>query len=241
MKKLLILTCVFFAIVNLASADTKDIKGKNRIVFGDCHAVSGIEGKQDKRLTISERGSKICLRETLNRECYETGTNYRFWQCEDDVLQAATAQDPDNFVTLDLSASDFPKIKSKLAQECKNIVSFPGSFIYKVVGSKHISPSDCRRHSVAFVQNSSIYGTHSCVTIRDSLGNAVGEMGRYYPNGHYAARYYGCAGCSNETLTGGMVSSRARAKTGNTNIYIDMGTTCVGPINGGACKNSSGC
>lgn len=242
--KLLILGVSLLATAQLVFADVgvKDIKGKNRIVFGDCHAVSGIEGNKDKRLTISERGGKICLRESLSRECYETSKNYRFWKCESDVLQVATAQAPETFVTLNLQASNFPKIKSKLALNCKKIQSWPGFFIYKVKGSHHFSPNECRRYSVAFIQTSSAYGVpSSCIDILDSKGNNVGRMGRYLPNGAYAGRFYGCIGCAGETLTGSMVSSRAKKNTGSSDIYIDLGTTCYGPINGGACKNSSAC
>lgn len=232
-----------FSLVESAKAqEVKDIRGKRRVVL-NCGRITGL-GRRSNRKTIKNASgiSKILLRKSLFRDAYELDTQYRYWKCESKTLMAATSEAPETFVEIPLTKSNFPKSESSLGKACSKVSSFPGFFIYKVVGSSHIPTSDCRRHSVALVLTSSQNGVpSSCVDVVDSKGNKIGSMGRYLPNGAYSGRYYGCYGCSGETLTGSMLSSRARSNTGSTDIYMDFGSTCYGPVNAGACKNSSAC
>ena len=118
----------------------------------------------------------------------------------------------------------------------------PNTFIYKTIGSTHFS--DVRRHTMGLILRRGAPGPFpSCITVKDTRGNVVAQMGAYHPTGsEWAARYYAGWGCGTSTAIGGEAAGRiARQNTGNTRIIFDFGSRCYGPIDATRCINSSQC
>lgn len=124
---------------------------------------------------------------------------------------------------------------------CSKIVSWPGSHIYKTVGSEHFS--DIRRNTIGVILKVGASGPFpQCVSAIDRKGNVIASLGLYERGFGWAARYYAGYGCGMGTpLNGSGVASRARQNTGSTSIYVKFDGVCYGPIDANRCVNSNSC
>lgn len=124
---------------------------------------------------------------------------------------------------------------------CSKIVPWPGSHIYKTVGSDHFS--DIRKNTIGVILKLGASGPFpQCVSAIDSKGGSLASLGLYERGFGWAARYYAGFGCGMSTaLNGSAVAARARQNTGSSNIYIKFDSVCYGPIDAARCVNSSSC
>jgi hypothetical protein len=126
---------------------------------------------------------------------------------------------------------------------CSSVLGWPGSHVYKTIGSTHFSPGDVRRNTIGLVIKPGGRGPFpSCIKAVDSDGKVIAQLGLYSRNDGWAARYYAGIGCGASTpLNGAAVASRARANTGSSQIYLNFDGMCFGPINASTCVGSSQC
>ena len=124
---------------------------------------------------------------------------------------------------------------------CSRIIAWPGSHIYKTVGSDHFT--DIRRNTIGVILKMGASGPFpSCVSAIDTRGNVVASLGLYARGAGWAARYYAGVGCGIRTaLNGSAVASQARRNTGSSSIYMKFDSVCYGPIDANRCLNSSSC
>jgi hypothetical protein len=127
--------------------------------------------------------------------------------------------------------------------QCSSVAAWPGSHIYKTIGSNHFSPGDVRRNTIGLVIRPGGRGPFpSCINAVDSAGTVVAKLGLYSRNDGWAARYYAGIGCGAGTpFNGSAVASRARANTGSSSIYMNFDGVCFGPIDASTCLGSSQC
>jgi len=127
--------------------------------------------------------------------------------------------------------------------QCSATRSWPGTHIYKTIGSTHFHPSDVRRNSIGVVLKPGASGPFpSCIDAVDREGNVVAKLGLYAQGSGWAARYYAGIGCGMRTpFNGSAVAARARANTGSSSIYINFAGSCVGPIDASRCVGSNQC
>lgn len=135
------------------------------------------------------------------------------------------------------------KNQDKAPSSCKRVSSFPGSHIYKTIGSTHFSPVDVRRNTIGLIVKPGGSGPFpSCAYALDSENNVVAKLGLYQRGGSWAARYYAGVGCGSDTAyNGSRVGQNARENTGSTNIYLQFDSVCYGPIDATRCVGSSQC
>lgn len=127
---------------------------------------------------------------------------------------------------------------------CTTITAWPGTHIYKTIGSTHFSPGDVRRNTIGLILKSGTKGPFpTCIEAIDTDGTMVAKLGRYAQGEReWAARYYAGIGCGTSTAFNGKgVASRAESNTGSKNIYLKFGNTCYGPIDASRCQGSSQC
>lgn len=124
---------------------------------------------------------------------------------------------------------------------CSSIVPWPGSHIYKTIGSNHFT--DVRRNTIGVILKVGASGPFpQCVTAIDVKGGAVASLGLYERGFGWAARYYAGFGCGFRTpLNGNAVATQARLNTGSSTIYLNFGGVCYGPIEASRCVNSTSC
>lgn len=127
---------------------------------------------------------------------------------------------------------------------CTTISAWPGTHIYKTIGSTHFSPGDVRRNTIGLILRAGTRGPFpTCIEAIDTDGTMVAKLGRYAQGEReWAARYYAGIGCGTSTaFNGRSVASRAQSNTGSRNIYLKFGSTCFGPIDASQCQGSSQC
>ena len=221
-------------------------KREGELVLKNCSLIDGAQ-----RAVILNgrfvwvRGSKALAK----TDKVKLGTRYSSFACapssSDPTKTALFARKDTTTAPVELlfTPESFPAIRSQLPFACKRIEDFPSLYVYKTLGSEDFSDSDCRRRTVGvYVRLGGERISTSCVQIRDSLGNVVAKLGSYNPPGEYEFRGYGCYGCGRSTPYGGeQVADRARRNTGSTEIYIDAGDVCYGPLEANTCENSSQC
>ncbi|MFO0416465.1 MAG: hypothetical protein ACK5Y6_04180, partial [Pseudomonadota bacterium] len=124
---------------------------------------------------------------------------------------------------------------------CTSTMSWPGSHIYKTIGSEHFF--DVRRNTIGIVVRPGGRGPFpSCVDAIDTQGNVVAKLGLYARGAGWEARYYAGVGCGASTpFNGAGVASRASANTGSSRIYMNFGGVCYGPIDASVCIGSKQC
>ena len=124
---------------------------------------------------------------------------------------------------------------------CSSIVPWPGSHIYKTVGSDHFT--DIRRNTIGVILKVGASGPFpQCVSAIDSRGGTIASLGLYERGFGWAARYYAGYGCGISTpLNGSAVASQARRGAGSSKIYVKFDKVCYGPIEASRCVNSSSC
>jgi hypothetical protein len=128
-----------------------------------------------------------------------------------------------------------------LSSKCGSIVKWPGSHIYKTLGSKHFS--DVRRNTIGVVIKSGGQGPFpSCLDALDQNGNVVAKLGLFSMGAGWAARYYAGVRCATSTPYGGaQVASRAMSSSGSSKIYMKFNNVCYGPIEASRCVGSTSC
>jgi hypothetical protein len=126
---------------------------------------------------------------------------------------------------------------------CSSVVSWPSSYIYKIIGSTHFSPGDVRRNTAGLVLRNGAPGPYpDCVEAVSTNGTVVAKLGVYARGNGWAARYYAGWGCGASTPYGGAtIASRAQSSSGSKQIYMKMGSVCYGPIDASRCVGSSQC
>jgi hypothetical protein len=126
--------------------------------------------------------------------------------------------------------------------QCKSLNPWPSSYIYKTVGSNHFT--DVRRNTVGLVMKTGAPTSNatSCVQVLSSSGKVLISLGLYARGAGWAARYYSGIGCGSATpVNGSALASLARSSAGNSQIIMNLGGTCYGPIEATKCLNSSSC
>lgn len=128
-----------------------------------------------------------------------------------------------------------------VAGVCSKVVAWPGSHIYKTVGSNHFT--DIRRNTIGVIIKPGGVGPFpGCLIMKDSRGNEIARLGLYARGAGWAARYYAGIGCGAGTpFNGNAVAQRARSKSGSSSVVVDFGGVCYGPIEATKCLNSSSC
>ena len=128
-----------------------------------------------------------------------------------------------------------------LSSKCASISKWPGSHIYKTLGSKHFS--DVRRNTIGIVVKSGGKGPFpACVDALDKNGNVVAKLGLFAMGAGWAARYYAGVRCATGTPYGGaQVASRAMSSSGSSKIYMKFNNVCYGPIEASRCVGSTSC
>jgi hypothetical protein len=125
--------------------------------------------------------------------------------------------------------------------QCSSMVGWPSGHIYKTIGSEHFF--DVRRNTIGVVVRPGGRGPFpSCVDAIDTSGNVLARLGLYERGNGWEARFYAGIGCGSSTaFNGATVASKARANTGSSQIYMNFGGVCYGPIDAGSCIGSSQC
>lgn len=125
---------------------------------------------------------------------------------------------------------------------CSRVAGWPGSHVYKTIGSHHFT--DVRRNTIGVVIKPGGQGPFpGCIQAVDTKGKVLASLGAYIPAGPgWQARYYAGIGCGSSTpLNGNAVAARARASSGSTRIYLNFGSVCYGPIDATQCVGSKTC
>jgi hypothetical protein len=126
--------------------------------------------------------------------------------------------------------------------QCKSLNPWPGSYIYKTVGSDHFT--DIRRNTVGLIMKpgAPTANATSCAQVLAANGKVLISLGLYARGAGWAARYYSGFGCGSATpVNGNALASLARTASGSSQIIMNLGGTCYGPIEATRCINSSSC
>lgn len=217
-------TVLFFRSVNNSRVTRKVLYGSGDLVVGNYSGASGEE-------IVLQRGNGQYL-------IFNPFTGGQT------VIQA-----PGGILIDEININKMPRVKTATKQpitpgkpNVSNCEQFPGSFIYKTIGSSHFN--DVRRNTMGLILRRGASGPYpSCVEVKDTKGNLIAKMGAFYPPGsEWAARYYAGWGCGVSTpLSGASAGSRAKANTGSTQVIFDFGSKCYGPVDATRCIGSSQC
>ncbi len=216
----------------------KKLKNKKDLTIKNCPIVDG-----ESRVKVDAGGKEVSLVSLKNRDSYSLGKKkFKYFACDTLGNLYAKKKTSDTATLFDVSLTDFPKVENNLGKACKNVKSWPGSHIYKTIGSHHFT--DVRRNTIGLIVRRGGSGPFpGCIDVVDSNGEVVAKMGRYATNERdWAARFYAGVGCGGGTpFNGSAIASRAKKSSGNTKIYMDVGTTCLGPIEANKCIGSAQC
>ena len=127
---------------------------------------------------------------------------------------------------------------------CPSVAPFPSSYIYKIIGSTHFSPTDVRRNTIGLVIKSGGVGPFpDCITVLDIKGTVLANMGLYQRGSGWEARYYAGIGCGTSTPFNGEAVASMAKQSSNQGPYIlfNMGSVCYGAIDASQCLGSSQC
>lgn len=225
------------AIAQPLDSDFVQVQKKRAVILENCPLFNEVES-----VTVGKAGKTLGLSDNMERRPLTIRRRYRFFACATDeegqvkiyVKAKATSQPK----ALTLTLKKFPSKSTPVANNCQQ---FPGSFIYKTVGSSHFS--DVRRNTIGLILRYGAPGPYpSCVSVEDSSGKVVAKMGLYARGAGWAARYYAGIGCGSGTpLNGSAIAARAKRNTGKTTINLDFGNRCYGPIEANRCIGSSQC
>jgi hypothetical protein len=125
--------------------------------------------------------------------------------------------------------------------QCSQTMGWPGSHIYKTVGSNHFT--DIRRNTIGVILRMGARGPFpNCIEALDTSGRVIAKLGIYARGTGWAARYYAGIGCGAGTpFNGSRLASIARANTGSSRVYMSFGGVCYGPIEATQCIGSQQC
>lgn len=213
-----------------------EIQGRRRLALNNCPLVEGVT-----KVYVTDQGRYIQLPPSNKRGPYKLARRQKFFACADrgdGQFAIFTKGRADGQVTrYDLTLSDFPG--NSIDAACSSIRSWPGSLIYKTIGSPHFY--DCRRNTIGVIAKYGFSGPYpSRIDLLDIQGNNVGSVVLYARGGEYAARWYACIGGA-PARNGRAVADLARRNTGSSNVYFDFGNICFGPVPADKCINSKQC
>jgi hypothetical protein len=207
------------------------------------------------RVIVKEGGRRLALPRSADRKMYAVPGTYNFFGCglnnNSQLVIFAKKKATSQPVELALSDANFPPREEsqdddgdtdgRFRAECTKVAKFPGSFIYKTVGSHHFT--DCRRNTHGLIVKPGVRANWpSKADVVDREGNLVSVMGLYATGSGWSARYYACVGAGRSyNLDGFDVARRARGNTGSSSVYLRMGSTCFGPIPAERCIGSKAC
>jgi len=125
--------------------------------------------------------------------------------------------------------------------QCSQTLSWPGSHVYKTVGSNHFT--DVRRNTIGVILKLGASGpTPNCITAVDRNGRVLASLGLYARGAGWTARYYAGIGCGASTpVNGSSLAARARSNTGSSLVYFKFDSVCYGPIDATHCIGSQQC
>lgn len=157
------------------------------------------------------------------------------------VFAGGTAVDEINLHTVGAVSSPPDETEGGGISSCARMVRWPGSHIYKTIGSDHFT--DIRRNTAGVILKEGASGPFpSCIRAIDTQGNTIASLGLYARGAGWAARYYAGYGCgSGSALNGSAIATQARQNTGSANIYLKFDDVCYGPVQADRCVNSSSC
>lgn len=215
----------------------KRARKNSDLTFKNCALVEGVQ-----KITITNRGRKVNLPPAEDREAVSLPERYRFFACGvDPVSSVVTLYAKDGLdgevTSFVFSLADFP-VDETPGPNCRDL---PGSHIYKTIGSEHFH--DIRRNTIGLIVKPGGSGPFpSCIEAKDIDGNVIAKLSLYERGNGWAARYYAGIGCGRSTpFNGNGVGSRAKKNTGTTDIILDFGSVCYGPIDASRCIGSKQC
>jgi len=128
-------------------------------------------------------------------------------------------------------------------KNCASVAPFPSSYIYKMIGSTHFSPTDVRRNTIGLIIRPGGPGPFpSCISVVSTNGNVLANLGLYQRGSGWEARYYAGIGCGKETPYNGETFAAMARESGNGSfVLFNMGSICYGPIDASRCVGSSQC
>jgi hypothetical protein len=256
---------LFLAQVSSAQAQTTVTllytKSRDRIMV-NCPIFSGVAS-----VKVQRGGRLLSVRpSSLNRGSFRLPKRYEYLGCATNgqgvtllfgrvTMDAPTEQIALSEVHFPVAQAQSPNLEgddnntsapSSLRAKCGSggIKSFPGSFIYKTIGSTHFSAGDVRRNAIGLVVKPGVRlgSWPSCVPVLDRDGGEVSALGRYAVGGGWSARYYAGIGCGGKyPFNGSRVAALARQGSGSDEIYFDFGDICYGPVQADQCVGSSQC
>jgi hypothetical protein len=252
--KAIIFTLLFCGVV---SAEVRYRDARKRIIeLKGCAIFPGVSS-----VVVGLRGSALAiLPRSLDREAVRLPQSYRYFGCTKDLSGKSVVFAKERVgsaeVPLTLDDATFPLKgdpqpeeegeensgkSTTLNAKCQKVEKFPGSFIYKTIGSNHFS--DIRRNTIGLIVKPGLRANWPrCVDVLDKEGNRVALLSLYAVGGKWSARFYAGVGCATGTpFNGSRVSSLARAESGDNEIYFDFGNTCFGPVRADRCVGSSSC
>lgn len=252
MKRLLFMSILIAPALAMAAPETSDFKRvkKNRTTrIANCD-VNGVEGAVTLRFTMQSRRIHVSVPRRFKRQSPAIGSRgAKFVAC------GASSTDPSRLVVFtaasrtgavtehDIALTDFEEgtgdTGGNLGAACKSVRSFPGSFIYKTIGSSHFS--DIRRNTIGLIMEPGAgVPTPSCIDVLAKNGQKISDVGLYARGAGWHARYYGGIGCG-DAVNGSALLSRAMKAAGSDDVYFRIGTTCYGPADANRCIGSSQC
>lgn len=209
-------------------------------------AVQGIDGAVVLRFTLEGKAPVVELPAAEKKQPRKIGPKgYKFAACglsdqdgTSTVLFLKKNKSDTTALERSLDVEDFED-QGRLGSACRSVKGWPGTFIYKTIGSGHFPSSDPRRYTISLIlRHGAGVGRTSCATFLARNGREVAKVGLYEAGGEYYARYYGGTGCGTR-ISGRSLAAKARQIAGDDDIYAKFGNTCYGPIPAGSCRNSS--
>lgn len=218
---------------------------KNKSVALQGCGVTGATGALIFKVSLSSKRASVALPSSFKRAELLVGTKgSKFAACgASDANPALTAlylkESKDGAATEYVLALTQFEEASGVGSACASVRSWPGSFIYKTVGSHHFT--DVRRNTIGLImKNGANVATPGCIDILSRSGQKVADFGFYARGAGWFARYYGGIGCG-DTINGATLAGRARKAGGSDSIYVRIGSTCYGPISASRCVGSKAC
>lgn len=222
----------------------KKISKRKEVSITGC-GVTGVTGLVTVRVGLDKKRASVSLPASYKRASLLVGPQgSQFAACgASDTVPGQTSlflkSGKDAVATEHaLALSDFEE-QSGVGSACGSIRSWPGSFIYKTVGSHHFT--DVRRNTIGLImKNGANVSTPQCIDILAKNGKKIADFGFYSRGAGWFARYYGGIGCG-DTINGNVLAGRARKAGGSDSIYARIGNVCYGPISASRCIGSKAC
>jgi hypothetical protein len=133
-------------------------------------------------------------------------------------------------------------VRDGLEKGCAKVSGWPSGLIYKTMGSDHFSSGDPRKNTIGLIAKpgTSVFAS-GCTEMLDSKGNIVARFGLYSTNDGWRFRAYSAVGCGGSGESASSVANKALKNTSSTDVYVQFGNTCYGPIDPRQCIGSQQC